>query len=76
MVQFLIDEFNIGPGKYTLTVAAHTQDAHIHECYHWVDVIKTFEVVSSNDFIFIGLSKLKPSVQIFDNANRTVIDKQ
>jgi lipopolysaccharide transport system ATP-binding protein len=64
VVEYAIDELNIGPGKYTLSTALHTLDTHIHECYHWADYIKTFEVLGSKDFMFIGLSKLKPAVSI------------
>jgi lipopolysaccharide transport system ATP-binding protein len=62
IVEYVIPELNIGPGKYTLTVAAHTRETHVHECYHWVDVIKSFEVVSNSDFIFSGLLRLRPHV--------------
>lgn len=58
------DEFNIGPGKYTLTVALHSLDVHIYDCYHWVDRISSFEVVQGSDFFFNGLCRLKPSFQI------------
>ena len=64
LVKYIIDELNLGPGKYTLTVAAHREDTHLHECFQWVDVIKSFEVVGSKDCPFIGLSKLKPYIQV------------
>jgi lipopolysaccharide transport system ATP-binding protein len=62
--EFIIDELNLGPGKYTLTVAAHKEDTHLHECYQWVDAVKSFEVVTNKDFFFVGLSRLKPYVRI------------
>jgi len=64
LVRYVIDEFNLGPGKYTLSPAAHKDETHIDECYQWVDVIRSFEVVESKDFRFIGFSKLKPKVQL------------
>ncbi|MDY0042801.1 MAG: ABC transporter ATP-binding protein [Desulforhabdus sp.] len=63
-VKYLIRELNLGPGKYTLTVAAHKSETHIQDCYQWIDVMKTFEVTRSSDFAFVGLSKLKPDVNI------------
>jgi lipopolysaccharide transport system ATP-binding protein len=63
-VRYTIDEFNIGPGKYSLTTAAHRDDIHMGECYQWVDLLKTFEVVSGRDFRFIGLSRLTPRVRV------------
>jgi lipopolysaccharide transport system ATP-binding protein len=67
-VEYDISELNIGPGKYTLTVAAHTLDTHIHECYHWADVVKSFEVVANRAFIFSGLLRLKPEVRVQKNT--------
>ena len=45
-----MEEFNLGPGKYTLNPAVHKNDTHIEECYQWVDVIKAFEVVAATIF--------------------------
>jgi lipopolysaccharide transport system ATP-binding protein len=56
---YAIEEMNLGPGKYTLTVAAHRDETHAHECYQWIDLIRSFEVVAGNDFRFIGLCKMK-----------------
>ncbi len=64
VVIYDIEELNLGPGKYTLTVAAHKSGAHTDGCYQWVDVITTFEVLGDADFYFTGLSRLKPNVHI------------
>jgi lipopolysaccharide transport system ATP-binding protein len=64
VVRYVMDEFNIGFGKYTLNPAVHRDDTHVDECFQWVDVIKTFEVIEGNDFRFIGFSRLKPRVQV------------
>jgi homopolymeric O-antigen transport system ATP-binding protein len=61
---YILRELNIGPGKYTLTVAAHKHATHLQECYQWTDLVRAFEVVGSNDFHFIGLSRLKTDVQM------------
>ena len=63
-VRYVMEEFNLGAGKYTLNPAVHKDDTHIDECYQWVDVLKTFEVVANNEFFFIGFSRLKPQVQV------------
>ena len=63
-VRYVMDEFNLGPGKYTLSPAAHRDETHMGECYQWVDVLKTFEVVAGDDFHFVGFSRLKPRVQV------------
>jgi lipopolysaccharide transport system ATP-binding protein len=63
-ITYLIPELNLGPGKYTLSVAAHRDISHLYECYQWVDVVYSFEVVTAKDFQFIGLSRLKPVVKM------------
>ncbi len=55
-------EFNIGPGKYSLTVSAHTGDAHLQECFHWLDNGLVFEVVAGAGPVFIGLARLVPEI--------------
>jgi lipopolysaccharide transport system ATP-binding protein len=63
-VSFFFEEFNLGPGKYSVSASLHTGDTHVNECYQWVDRIKTFEVINGDDFIFIGISRLKPVLTI------------
>jgi lipopolysaccharide transport system ATP-binding protein len=63
-LKYIMDELNLGCGKYTLTVAAHRDQVHIHECYEWVDAIKSFEVVLNPASLFIGIARLKPIVQL------------
>ena len=63
-VVYTIKELNLGSGKYTMTVAAHKSESHVQDCYQWIDIMKSFEVTSNNDFRFIGLSRLKPEVTV------------
>ena len=64
VVRYVMDEFNLGPGKYTLNPAVHREDTHVAGCYQWVDVFKTFEVIEGDDFTFIGFSRIKPQLQL------------
>lgn len=64
LVQFHFDEWNIGPGQYTLTVAAHRADVHYQGCYQWVDNALSFETVPSGDFHFVGLARMKPRLEV------------
>jgi len=64
IVRFFFDEFNLGVGKYTLTVALHKGDTHVQHCYHWIDRALKFEVLPNNEFYFIGLARLVPRVEI------------
>ncbi len=64
VVRYCIEELNIGPGKYTLSPAAHRGETHLDECYQWIDLFLSFEVVAGKDAHFIGFSKLNPIVQV------------
>ncbi len=63
-LRYCFDEFNIGPGKYTLSVAVHSGEVHVHDCYQWIDRAATFEVVAGTDFIFVGLARLTPRLEV------------
>lgn len=55
---------NIGPGKYTLTVALHSKDTHLDGCYHWADNIAEFEIAGNNSAQFVGVCKLYPEIAV------------
>ena len=46
---------NFAPGKYTVTVALHSDDTHVHDCQHWWDAAATFEIAGFTDVPFSGL---------------------
>jgi lipopolysaccharide transport system ATP-binding protein len=46
---------NFAPGKYTVTVALHSEDTHVHDCQHWWDAASTFEIAGFSDVPFSGL---------------------
>ena len=55
---------NIGPGKYTLTVAAHEGVVHSEKCYHWIDNCISFEVAGFYKEQFTGIAYLPTSVTV------------
>jgi len=63
-VIYQFDEFNIGPGKYSVTVATHSSYTHLEDCYNWVDKAYVFEVVRDIEYVFVGIIKMKPSVTV------------
>lgn len=63
-INWKIKHLNIGPGQYTLTVAAHRGMVHIEECYHWIDKALHFEVLPPDDLFFVGLARLPVEVKI------------
>lgn len=68
VVRYVFDKFNLGPGKYTLSVALHSEDTHIHNCFHWIDRVYKFEVIP-NDFFFVGLARLEAKVIVDINRS-------
>lgn len=48
----------LAPGRYTLTVAAHSGAHHLDRCYHWWDRALEFEVAGVRGPLFSGLVQL------------------
>ncbi|NPA55886.1 MAG: ABC transporter ATP-binding protein [Epsilonproteobacteria bacterium] len=57
-------KMNIGVGKYTLTVAIHSDQDHSTECLHWIDNAAQFEVAGIEGEFFIGIARLEPTVRV------------
>ena len=53
---------DLGPGKYTVTAALHSQDTHLSDCFHWADNITLFEIAGNYDNPYIGICKLYPEI--------------
>lgn len=49
---------DLAPGRYTVTVAVHTDTSHIEDCQHWLDSLVEFEVVGFRNKPFSGLARL------------------
>jgi len=60
-------EFEVGmalaPGRYSLTVALHTQENHLDNCHHWRDLAGGFEVAGVQGARFSGLCRLPTTVR-------------
>lgn len=54
----------IHPGKYTITIALHSQSTHIENCYHWVDNMIGFEVAGFAITQFAGVCDLQSRLTI------------
>jgi lipopolysaccharide transport system ATP-binding protein len=63
-LEYSFEKFNLGVGKYSLTVAVHRDDTHVQDCYHWIDRSLSFEVLPGDGFTFVGLIRLEPEVQL------------
>ena len=55
---------NLGVNIYNLTVAAHSYEAHINECYDWINQAVVFKVIPSIDFKFTGYCRIIPELEI------------
>ena len=53
---------NLGPGNYSIAVAAHAHKTHIGKNYDWRDLALIFEVVNVGEDNFIGSSWLPPQL--------------
>ena len=62
-VQFTM-VMDIGPGKYSVTAALHTQENHIEQCFHWMDGAASFEVAGVMGEMFSGLCRLRPQIAV------------
>ncbi len=63
-VTYAFEQFNIGPGKYSNTLALHKGPNHLDECIHWIDGCAVFEVVTGDDHYFSGLVRLTPDLYV------------
>ncbi|MBW1975137.1 MAG: ABC transporter ATP-binding protein [Deltaproteobacteria bacterium] len=59
-----IPELNLGPGRYSLSVATHKSNVHFQECYHWMDRAAFITVVPPDNFFFVGLARMYPRVMV------------
>jgi lipopolysaccharide transport system ATP-binding protein len=55
MVNFNFDNFNLGCGNFSLTVALHSRDAHVLANYDWWDRALMFEVIPGAKPFSIGI---------------------
>jgi lipopolysaccharide transport system ATP-binding protein len=55
---------SLGPGKYTVTLALHSQDNHIDNCYHWIDSDINFEVAGIIGPNFSGVCRLDTKLSV------------
>jgi len=59
---------NIGAGKYSITVAVHSEDTHLEHCSHWLDYAFDFEVAGVDGDIFAGICRLEPMIKFSEIA--------
>ncbi len=57
-------ELNLGPGSYSITIAAHSGAAHTEENYDWLDNAVVFEVLPNMDNQFIGIAALPYTIKL------------
>ena len=62
---FHFPALNIGPGVYSVNLAAHTGATHLETCFHWWDNAATFEVIQDTAFQFSGHTRLAVSLDLY-----------
>jgi lipopolysaccharide transport system ATP-binding protein len=65
---FAIDKINLGPGSYSLTVAAHGTDSHLAGNYDWWDQALTLEVGFGSGPRFSGVMRLPVKASVHREA--------
>lgn len=54
----------LAPGRYTATVAVHTDTTHIHDCQHWWDNALEFELIGFEGAPFSGVCRIDHQVSV------------
>jgi lipopolysaccharide transport system ATP-binding protein len=54
---------NIGPGDYSLTVALHTLETHVHDSFDWIDRALIFKILPPPSGPFVGTTYLRPQIE-------------
>lgn len=54
---------NIAPGKYTVTLALHSREHHLDDCYWWCDSYLQFEVAGYRNSAFSGVCYLPVTME-------------
>ena len=55
---------NLGPGSYSIAIAAHSRDTHLENNYEWRDQAFIFNVMNTNQPVFVGLAWLPPEIKV------------
>lgn len=55
---------NIGYGDYSLTVAVHSDETHLEDCYEWTDNAALFRVRLREKTPWYGVAALHPSFRV------------
>lgn len=59
---------DIAPGKYTVTIALHSREHHLEECYWWCDSYLQFEVAGFKQHLFTGVCRLPMEFELIPSA--------
>lgn len=54
----------LGPGSYGLSLALHSEEAHVSNNMQWVENIEVFDVINATRDFFVGSSSLDVKIEI------------
>ncbi len=54
---------NLGEGTYSIAIALHDTDTHIHKNYEWRDLALVFKVINTDKDTFVGVAWLPPHLE-------------
>lgn len=62
--RFAVSALNVGQGKYSVNLAAHTGTRHLDTCYHWWDNAASFEITEDAAYRFSGIARLDAKLEL------------
>ena len=65
---------SLAPGKYTLTLALHSEENHLEHCYHWCDNFIRFEIAGSHLPLFSGVVSLPTEISLESEPDLQPLD--
>jgi lipopolysaccharide transport system ATP-binding protein len=54
---------NVGPGSYSIAIALHASDTHVHRNFEWRDLAALFTVINQHQSYFVGSAWLPPKLK-------------
>ena len=55
---------NMGPGKYSITIALTGAETHLDQNYQWVDLAIVFSVINLSKLGFAGCNWMQPTMNV------------
>lgn len=61
---FTLEQLNLAPGAYSVSLSAHTGMTHLENCFHWWDNAITLEILENPERRFGGIVRLDAKLEL------------